>query len=76
MQKRQAVAENIRRLITRRIKLGEYSSIENFASSTGIPKSLLSRLLNLKADPKLSSLEKIAAALEVPTEDLLRERSR
>lgn len=76
MQKTQVVAENIRRLISRRIKLGEFTSVEHFASSTGVPKSLLSRILNLKADPKLSSLEKIAVALEVPVEDLLREKAR
>jgi transcriptional regulator with XRE-family HTH domain len=76
LQKRQVIAENIRRLIQRRIKLGEFSSIEHFASSTGVPKSLLSRLLNLKADPKLSSLDKIALALEVPVEDLLREKAK
>jgi len=76
LSKREIVAENIRRQIMRRIKLGEFSSIEHFASSTGVPKSLLSRILNLKADPKLSSLEKIARALEVPVEDLLREKAR
>lgn len=76
MHRREIVAENIRRIIMRRIKLGEFSSIEHFASSTGIPKSLLSRILNLKADPKLSSLDKIAVALEVPVEELLREKSR
>jgi transcriptional regulator with XRE-family HTH domain len=76
LQKTQVVAENIRRLISRRIKLGEFTSVEHFASSTGVPKSLLSRILNLKADPKLSSLEKIAVALEVPVEDLLRDKAR
>jgi transcriptional regulator with XRE-family HTH domain len=76
LHKREIVADNIRRLIMRRIKLGEFSSIEHFASSTGVPKSLLSRILNLKADPKLSSLEKIATALEVPVEELLREKAR
>lgn len=76
MQKREVVAENIRRLLMRRIKLGEFSSIEHFASSTGVPKSLLSRILNLKADPKLSSLDKIAQALEVPVEELLRDKVR
>src|SRR3954470_8973179 len=76
LSKREIVAENIRRQIMRRIKLGEFSSIEHFASSTGVPKSLLSRVLNLKADPKLSSLDKIARALEVPVEDLLKEKAR
>jgi transcriptional regulator with XRE-family HTH domain len=36
----------------------------------------LSRILNLKADPKLSSLDKIAQALEVPVEELLRDKVR
>ena len=76
MQKREVVAENIRRLIMRRIKNGEFSSIEHFASSTGVPKSLLSRILNLKADPKLSSLDKIAQALDVPLEELIRDKAR
>ena len=76
MQKRLVIAENIRRLITRRIKSGEFTSIEHFASSTGVPKSLLSRLLNMKADPKLSSLDKVASALEVGVEDLLRDKSK
>ena len=76
MHKIQVVAENIRRMLTRRIKSGEFSSIEHFASSTGVPKSLLSRILNLKADPKLSSLEKISLALEVPVEELLRDKLR
>jgi transcriptional regulator with XRE-family HTH domain len=71
---RQIIAENIRRLIEKRIKVGEFSSIENFAISTGIQKSLLSRILNLKADPRLSSLDKIATALEVPVSELVRSR--
>ncbi|MDB5104127.1 MAG: hypothetical protein JWP91_1816 [Fibrobacteres bacterium] len=71
---RQSIAENIRRLIERKIKQGEFASIENFAKSTGIQKSLLSRILNLKADPRISSLNKIAEALEVPVADLVRSR--
>jgi transcriptional regulator with XRE-family HTH domain len=72
LSNRNTIAENIRRLILKKIELGEFASIENFASSTGVQKSLLSRILNLKADPKLSSLQKIAIALEVPIEDLLK----
>jgi transcriptional regulator with XRE-family HTH domain len=71
---RQIIAENIRRLIEKKIRQGEFSSIDNFASSTGIQKSLLSRILNLKADPRLSSLNKIAEALEVPVSVLVRAR--
>lgn len=74
MHDRQTIAENIRRLIEKKIKQGEFSSIDNFASSTGIQKSLISRILNLKADPRLSSLNKIAIALEVPVSDLVRSR--
>lgn len=68
------IAENIRRLIGKKITQGEFTSIENFARSTGVQKSLLSRILNLKADPRLSSLNKIAIALGVPVSDLLRTR--
>jgi transcriptional regulator with XRE-family HTH domain len=71
---RQTIAENIRRLIEKKIRQGEYASIENFAISTGIQKSLLSRILNLKADPRLSSLNRIAEALEVPVSVLVRSR--
>lgn len=74
MHERTTIAENIRRLIEKRIKQGEFASIENFAISTGIQKSLLSRILNLKADPRLSSLNKIALALEVPVAELVRSR--
>jgi transcriptional regulator with XRE-family HTH domain len=74
LNNRQTIAENIRRLIAKKIKLGEYTSIENFATSTGLQKSLLSRILNLKADPRLSSLNKIAVALEVSVENLVRAR--
>lgn len=74
MHERTTIAENIRRLIEKKIKQGEFASIENFAISTGIQKSLLSRILNLKADPRLSSLNKIALALEVPVAELVRAR--
>jgi transcriptional regulator with XRE-family HTH domain len=74
LQDRQTIAENIRRLIQKKIRQGEFNSIENFAISTGIQKSLLSRILNLKADPRLSSLNKIALALEVPVAELVRSR--
>lgn len=74
MHERTTIAENIRRLIEKKIRQGEFASIENFAISTGIQKSLLSRILNLKADPRLSSLNKIALALEVPVSELVRSR--
>jgi transcriptional regulator with XRE-family HTH domain len=71
---RQTIAKNIRRIIEKKIRQGEFSSIENFAISTGVQKSLLSRILNQKADPRLSSLNKIAQALEVPVSALVRSR--
>jgi transcriptional regulator with XRE-family HTH domain len=74
VHERTTIAENIRRLIEKKIRQGEFASIENFAISTGIQKSLLSRILNLKADPRLSSLNKIALALEVPVAELVRSR--
>ena len=74
MHERNTIADNIRKLIEKKIAQGEFASIENFAISTGIQKSLLSRILNLKADPRLSSLNKIALALEVPVSELVRLR--
>lgn len=74
MHDRQTIAKNIRRIIEKKIRQGEFSSIENFAISTGVQKSLLSRILNQKADPRLSSLNKIAQALEVPVSALVRSR--
>jgi transcriptional regulator with XRE-family HTH domain len=74
LHERSTIAENIRKLIEKKIAQGEFASIENFAISTGIQKSLLSRILNLKADPRLSSLNKIALALEVPVSELVRSR--
>ncbi len=49
-----------------------YSSIELFAHENRIPKSTLSELLNGKNDPKLSTLAKICAGLEIPLWELLR----
>lgn len=41
------------------------------ADRAGIGRAHLSRLLNLQQSPSLRTLEKIAAALEIPTRDLL-----
>lgn len=76
MEAREVLAQNIERLILKKVKAEEYTSVEHFATSNKLQKSLLSRVLNLKADLKLSSLEKIAKALEVPLADLLKSKSR
>jgi transcriptional regulator with XRE-family HTH domain len=49
-----------------------YASIELFAHENRIPKSTLSELLNGKNDPKLSTLAKICAGLEISLADLMR----
>ena len=49
-----------------------YASIELFAHENRIPKSTLSELLNGKNDPKLSTLAKICAGLEITLAELLR----
>jgi transcriptional regulator with XRE-family HTH domain len=59
--------ERIRSLVLGR----GYASIELFAHEHGIPKSTLSELLNGKNDPKLTTLAKICAGLEIPLSDLL-----
>jgi transcriptional regulator with XRE-family HTH domain len=50
-----------------------YNSIELFAHENRIPKSTLSELLNGKNDPKLSTLAKICAGLEISLSELLRD---
>jgi transcriptional regulator with XRE-family HTH domain len=76
LESRKVLSSNLTRLILRKIRQKEFNSIEHFAKSTGIQKSLLSRILNEKADPKLSSLEKIAQALEVPVAELIKTRAK
>jgi transcriptional regulator with XRE-family HTH domain len=46
-------------------------SVEKFALENGIPKSTLSELLNGKNDPRLTTLAKICAGLDIPLSDLL-----
>ena len=48
-------------------------SVEKFALENDIPKSTLSELLNGKNDPRLTTLAKICAGLEISLSDLLRE---
>lgn len=59
--------------IKKRILGGGYPSIELFAHENGIPKSTLSELLNGKNDPKLTTLAKICAGLEISLSELLRD---
>ena len=60
------VAENIRHYL----KLKGYPTVELFAHEFNIPKSTMSRILNGKADPRLSTLVKIAESLNVNIADL------
>ena len=61
--------ERIKALVVRR----GYASVELFAHENGIPKSTLSELLNGKNDPKLTTLAKICAGLEMSLSELLRD---
>ena len=61
--------ERIRTLVSGR----GYASMELFAHENSIPKSTLSELLSGKNDPKLSTLAKICAGLEIPLSELLRD---
>lgn len=58
--------ERIKGLVARR----GYTSIELFAHENRIAKSTLSELLNGKNDPKLTTLAKICAGLEIPLSEL------
>jgi len=48
-------------------------SVEKFALENDIPKSTLSELLNGKNDPRLTTLAKICAGLEISLSELLNE---
>jgi transcriptional regulator with XRE-family HTH domain len=61
--------ERIKGLVARR----GYTSIELFAHENRIAKSTLSELLNGKNDPKLTTLAKICAGLEIPLSELFRD---
>jgi len=54
------IRANLKRLI-----LNEYPSVEKFAHEHGLDKSTLSRILGGKREPKISTLLKIAEALNV-----------
>jgi len=57
--------------IRSRIKASGVKSVERFAHENGIPKSTLSELLNGKNNPRLTTLARICAGLEVSMADLL-----
>jgi transcriptional regulator with XRE-family HTH domain len=61
--------ERIKVLVGRR----GYASIELFAHENSIAKSTLSEILSGKNDPKLTTLAKICAGLEIPLSELLRD---
>lgn len=71
MTARQVFAENVLRRLIQLFDAKEYRSIEHFALSVGLPNSLLSRIVNQTSDLRLSSMEKVAHALDVPLKDLL-----
>ncbi len=73
MAARKVFAQNVLKTLVKLFEANEYRSIEHFAHSNGIPNSLLSRTLSETSDIRLSSMEKIADALEIPLADLLRE---
>lgn len=61
--------ERIKALVGRR----GYASVELFAHENRIAKSTLSEILSGKNDPKLTTLAKICAGLEIPLSELLRD---
>lgn len=75
-------AKTSSRLLKARKKLGErlevlireqgYRSMENFALANGIHKATLHQVLRATADPRLSTLFRLAEALELPLEDLIK----
>lgn len=63
------VGERIRQCISK----GQYAKVEDFCRASGISKSTLSEILNGKNDPKLTTLAKICAELQITLSDLLRD---
>jgi transcriptional regulator with XRE-family HTH domain len=59
--------------LKQRILKGGYETVELFAHEHGIPKSTLSELLSGKNDPRLTTLLKICAALEMTPADFLKD---
>lgn len=63
------IGEKIRSQILR----NGYPSIELYAHENDIPKSTLSEIITGKNDPRLSTLAKICAGLEITLSELLRD---
>ncbi len=61
--------ERIRSLVLRR----GYASVELFAHENRIAKSTLSEILSGQNDPKLTTLAKICAGLEISLSELMRD---
>jgi len=57
--------------IAQAIRKVGFASHEEFAHVVGLPKSTLSRILSGKADPKYSTLQRIADGLEISLPRLL-----
>lgn len=53
------------------IQAAGYRSADEFASAIGMPRSTLSRILNGKGDPRMSTLTRIAEALSLTLNDFL-----
>lgn len=63
------LAESIRN----RILASNYKTEEEFAHGNGIPKSTLSELLSGRKNPRLTTLAKICAGLEITLSELLQD---
>ena len=63
------IGEKIRSQILR----NGYASIELYAHENDIPKSTLSEIITGKNDPRLTTLAKICAGLEMTLSDLFRD---
>ena len=75
-------AKKPNRILKARIKLGErvgtlirehgYPSMESFALANALPKATLHQVLKGIADPRYSTLLRIADALEIPIEEMIK----
>lgn len=74
------------RLLKIRKRLGEklealiqergYPSLESFALANGFHKATVHQVVRAKADPRFSTLVRLADALEIPVEDLINNLSK
>jgi len=60
--------------LRQRILKSGYETVELFAHENGIPKSTLSELLSGKNDPRLTTVFKICAALDIMPSELFRDQ--